>query len=96
MLFSIVCAKTDFQGEVIDVAKETLNLTSCNDIDSDVEKKFALPGSKYSFFKDTMLKTLVSKKEANWKEYQREKRKLYASDDSEVENEGWYYGIVCG
>ncbi len=55
------------------------------------------PGLKYVFFKEKLKKTLVTKKHAQWKEYQMEKEKLYNSDtviDDEIDDFGKVFSLI--
>lgn len=85
----MISTRTDSQGEVIDVVKEVLMLRKTVDLeDESVQNKFSLPGSKHTHFKDTILKALVTKKEANWSKIQQEKRDTYVSGDFDDEDDG--------
>lgn len=83
--FSILRTETDSQGEIINVVKETIDI-SCGEVKEDEEKeKFSIPGAKHTNFKEHMLKSLIEKKKAKWQEYQEEKRKLRGRSSDEEE-----------
>lgn len=98
LISSITNVQADSEGAIIDVMKETLIMKPLNEDENNI--KFGLPGlpgSKYSSFKNAMLKTLVSKKTANWKKYQEEKYNLFDTDNYENEDIGKLYSsnLTC-
>lgn len=79
--------QTNSDGEIIDITKETLVL-QVDDAESEFSHpKFSKPGAKRAYFKEKILKDLISKKEAHWNEYQSEKRKLHGSDSEEEKSD---------
>lgn len=83
--------QTDSEGGIIDIVQETLTLKPSSDDKNDDECKFLLPGCKYSFFKNAMLKTLISKKTSNWQKYQEEKYSSFEVDDGDCKSVGEFF-----